>query len=203
MKCCQFPNCNRPFKARGLCNGHYRQWQRGGTLTPLHLTNRPDGSPPRIICDESPCPNPRLSGQCHIFRGGRDSLGYGQVRIDGKMVRVHQHIWQTVNGPVPAGLELDHQCRVPPCCNEDHLRAVTHQVNCTENIVGAGWQLEAAKTHCPQGHEYTPTNTYRNPNGHRKCRACRKNKRHRRTAECREAAERLREEAKCCLNDTP
>lgn len=32
------------------------------------------------------------------------------------------------------------------------------------------------KTHCPQGHEYTPENTYTRPNGKRECRTCRKAK---------------------------
>jgi hypothetical protein len=27
-------------------------------------------------------------------------------------------------------------------------------------------------THCPHGHEYTPENTYRAPNGHKFCRTC-------------------------------
>lgn len=36
---------------------------------------------------------------------------------------------------------------------------------------GLGWR--SSLTHCPQGHEYTPENIYRNPKtGHRMCRAC-------------------------------
>lgn len=33
---------------------------------------------------------------------------------------------------------------------------------------------QRAKTHCPQGHEYTPENTYTYPKGGRSCRACRR-----------------------------
>ena len=32
----------------------------------------------------------------------------------------------------------------------------------------------AARTHCPQGHEYDESNTYRNADGHRACRACKR-----------------------------
>jgi hypothetical protein len=32
--------------------------------------------------------------------------------------------------------------------------------------------LNARKTHCPQGHEYTPENTYVQPKGSRACRTC-------------------------------
>ena len=32
----------------------------------------------------------------------------------------------------------------------------------------------AAKTHCPHGHEYTEENTYIDPKGSRRCRECAK-----------------------------
>jgi hypothetical protein len=32
-------------------------------------------------------------------------------------------------GPVPEGLELDHLCENPPCCNPAHLEPVTHAEN--------------------------------------------------------------------------
>lgn len=44
----------------------------------------------------------------------------------------------------------------------------------TERSSGGDWQ--AAKTHCPNGHRYTPDNTYVFPSdgaGRRRCRACR------------------------------
>lgn len=38
--------------------------------------------------------------------------------------------------------------------------------------VGKGG-VNAAKTHCPRGHEYSSDNTYIQPNGARTCRVCR------------------------------
>ena len=35
-----------------------------------------------------------------------------------------------------------------------------------------GTHNEASKTHCPQGHEYTPENTYMRARGGRACKAC-------------------------------
>lgn len=32
----------------------------------------------------------------------------------------------------------------------------------------------AKRTHCPQGHEYTPENTYRKDDGLRRCKECRR-----------------------------
>lgn len=36
---------------------------------------------------------------------------------------------------------------------------------------------ETQKTHCPNGHPYTPDNTYIDPRGYRNCRTCRANNR--------------------------
>jgi len=44
----------------------------------------------------------------------------------------------------------------------------------TDRSSGGDWQ--AAKTHCPAGHEYTPENIYRFPSDagtRRRCRTCR------------------------------
>lgn len=50
--------------------------------------------------------------------------------------------------------------------NPDHLEPVTHRENALRGInVGM-------KTHCVNGHEYTPENTRTTPNGRRRCRAC-------------------------------
>jgi hypothetical protein len=57
--------------------------------------------------------------------GGR----YGGIRRDGRTSPVHRVAWEAVNGPVPAGLELDHLCRNHRCVRPDHLEAVTHLEN--------------------------------------------------------------------------
>jgi hypothetical protein len=37
-----------------------------------------------------------------------------------------------------------------------------------------GVNVNANKTHCPQGHEYSDDNTYTYPDGRRDCKACRR-----------------------------
>lgn len=171
-KPCAFDGCDGLAKAKGLCHIHYCQQWEGKPLTPIKRC-RKRNVPLVIPFDEVPCPRSDLEGPCHIFRGQKVGYGYGRISVGGRGVLVHRYVWERTHGPIPQGLEIDHQCRNYACCNAKHLRLVTHQVNSTENIVGAHWQLLAAKTHCPRGHEYTPENTRKRPGrGGRDCREC-------------------------------
>lgn len=67
---------------------------------------------------------------CWLWPGALTSSGYGVLTVRaGGTSRVHLRIWQHYNGPVPAGSELDHICRVRRCCNPDHLEPVTRSAN--------------------------------------------------------------------------
>lgn len=85
-------------------------------------------------------------------------------------VPAHRFSYETFIGPVPEGLELDHLCRNTRCVNPEHLEPVTHKVNMQRSSTFSA--ENAAKTHCPRGHEYSDTNIwwYR---GRRYCRVCR------------------------------
>jgi hypothetical protein len=103
------------------------------------------------------------SGDCWVWTGSLNHLGYARFFVTiapRQRVSLGAHVWawQMVNGPVPEGKELDHLCRNRACVRPDHLEAVTHH----ENVL-RGETLAAAnvrKTHCPQGHPYSPENTY-------------------------------------------
>lgn len=68
---------------------------------------------------------------------------------------VHRVTYETLVGPVPDGLELDHRCLLKLCCNPEHLEAVTHQ----ENVDRAAPHEGRPKwTECKYGHELTEDN---------------------------------------------
>lgn len=107
------------------------------------------------------------SGDCWLWTKALDPAGYAFIGIDGQGVRAHRWAWESVNGPIPEGLEIDHLCRVRHCVNPDHLEPVTH----AENMIRAA-EARIPPTHCIRGHEFTPENTMTPPSGGRKCRAC-------------------------------
>ena len=127
---------------------------------------------------------PRLDGYlgngCWIWSGRRKSNGYGVVDlpIPGKgPALVHRVAWIAIHGALEAGLVLDHAgaagCRNVACANPDHLDPVTPYVNNMITSTGP-FAMNAAKTHCPKGHELTPGNNRlaSQREGQRACRAC-------------------------------
>lgn len=110
---------------------------------------------------------------CWEFIGSRVGLGYGRIGWNGRLWLAHRVTYTLLVGPIPDGLEIDHLCKNKPCCNPDHLEAVTRSENVKRGSQ-SDWRAayELAKHHCPAGHPYDALNTYFTPQGHRQCRIC-------------------------------
>lgn len=138
------------------------------------------------MCDpyESPDPIERrfwpyvdASGDCWEWTGGCNSLGYGQfhhsydaVAKTSKKLFAHRYAYESLVGPIPADLVLDHLCRNPSCVNPDHLQPVTLSEN---NRRGFGWMArQRHQTICKHGHPFEGDNVGRHKDGTRYCRAC-------------------------------
>lgn len=106
---------------------------------------------------------------CIIWTGNADTSGYGRLKIHGRHQRVHRLAYELARGPIPAGLQIDHLCRVRECANPDHMEPVTGKENLRRSPLYC-----ANKTHCPQGHPYAGDNLYVARCGARHCRACKR-----------------------------
>jgi hypothetical protein len=112
---------------------------------------------------------PEPNTGCWLWTASCNEKGYGLFGWDRKTTKTHRITYLTLVGPVPAGLELDHKCRVRSCCNPAHLEPVTHQVNAQRGAVGRRFR---ERTSCSKGHEYTEQNTRIDNDGSRVCREC-------------------------------
>ena len=125
---------------------------------------------------------------CWWFTGCLDKSGYGHLGVAGKVKMAHRVAYEELIGPIPKDRELDHtchkkeECRGGPtcphrrCCNPRHLEPVDHLENtrrghCDRGLM-VGVEIKKSKTHCPQGHEYTPENTHLDKRKGRHCLKC-------------------------------
>jgi len=111
--------------------------------------------------------------ECWEWQGCRHPMGHGRfVPSTGKHIYAHRFSYIERFGEIPEGLVIHHKCFNPPCVNPAHLEAISHGDNLKAGPKGPAFEL-SRRTHCPQGHEYTPENTVRKKSSWgRECRAC-------------------------------
>jgi hypothetical protein len=174
---------------RGLCPRHYARFKRHGD--PLVCKKLPPGSEPYdSILKHGVLP----WGECLIYQGKTNGAsGYGMTY--GKLL-AHRVVYEKWWGAITPGMWIDHICHNEAasrgecrgglgcphrkCINPGHLRLKSPSRNSLDS------PLHGGKTHCLHGHEYTPENTYIQPQsrGHGMGRVCR---------ECRRDQSRLRQ----------
>jgi hypothetical protein len=183
QRTCSIEGCEKTYLANGFCSLHYQRAKSGTSMTaPPHHAIRVMGSVLErfwaYVDKNGPIPAhaPHL-GPCMLWTGAPEKDGYGRLGVDGKTLKAHRLAYELFVGPIPDGLAPDHLCRTPSCVKavaDDHGPAHLELVTPRENTLrGVGPSAtNARKTHCWQGHEFTPENTYTTPTGGRSCREC-------------------------------
>lgn len=161
---CYVDGCKERCVGRGLCKLHYYRWKRTGD---------PVATPRFCSLDERFWRYVNKTETCWIWTGAL-SKGYGCFVVQQrptKCVRAHRYSYESIVGPIPDGLTIDHLCGNKSCVNPSHLEPVTIRVNVLRN--NGPTAKNAAATHCKHGHPFDEVNTYiyKNKNA-RKCRAC-------------------------------
>lgn len=127
MKVCEFNGCEKPHDANGLCGGHRQQRRNGKALSPLTGHSLTAGMTTRERFQFYV--NIKSDG-CWNWTGTRDRYGYGQLGINGQMVKAHRLSFSWANPDIDiTGVEVDHICHTPSCVNPEHLRTATRKQN--------------------------------------------------------------------------
>jgi hypothetical protein len=111
---------------------------------------------------------------CWIWTGATGGHGVHVYGVYGETT-AHKWSYEYFVGPVPDGLVVDHFfCENKMCVNPWHVEPTTQRENLLRSPITLN-SINTAKTHCINGHEFTPENTYISPtNGQRVCRACKR-----------------------------
>lgn len=173
---CIVDECKNVAFARGWCRTHYTRWYDTGSVElgvrPPHRTNYTT-----TPIEERFWQKVEKGPDHWMWTGGTTTLGYGTIwdydRQRNSMA--HRVSWEIAYGQkIPEGLVIDHLCRIPGCVNPRHLQVVSISENTSRGLAPImGGLHNSRKTHCPQGHEYTPENTYIYERGIGQSRVCR------------------------------
>ncbi len=170
-------DCGGDHYSRDLCSRCYMRRWRKGTLGEVREYLR---WPENLLQRMEPQPN-----GCIHYTGTIDSNGYGKSTFPAGD-SAHRAAYELFVGPIPDGFTIDHECHNADetcvggptclhrrCVNWEHLSAKPSADNTKASDRSTG-SINAAKTHCIHGHEYTPENTYVSPGrpGSRECRKC-------------------------------
>lgn len=154
---CTAKGCDREAVGDGHCLMHYKRVRNSGTPEGFTLERR--------FFDHITHEDER---GCWVWDKPHPESGYGQLGGS----RAHRWSYEFFRVEIPSGLELDHLCRNRACVNPWHLDPVPTVVNVLRGVGPAA--INARKTHCLRGHEFTEVNIYRAPSrpNARICRAC-------------------------------
>lgn len=151
---CAVDGCDQPRRRREWCGRHHRRWLKHGDVNRVDRPGlREEVRFAKMVMPGLPSDYRPDLGPCLLFTGSHNGNGYGQFRYNGHGGYAHRYAWERVNGPIPAGLTVDHLCMVRCCVEITHLELVDGPTNTRRGI--------DARTMCKNGmHERIPENQY-------------------------------------------
>jgi hypothetical protein len=120
---------------------------------------------------------------CWVWIGKISNNGYGRFFTEGKSTAAHRYLYALKNGPFGNNQFALHKCDNRPCVNPDHIFVGSKKDNFYDSVAkGRQPLLNPYKTHCKNGHEFSPNNVrfhFKGATRHRACKACARDAYHR------------------------
>lgn len=168
--------CGLPtvLEARGLCSRCYQLLRNHGEIDRYPTVLKTLDEWIALIDTSDP-------DACWPWPGPMNTNGYGNAGGP-----AHRAVYERMVGPIPKGQQIDHACHNESGCSGGttcpHRRCVNWVKHLEPTTAGENLlrspntfnAINAARTHCPQGHEYSSANTTHR-NGRRHCKQCDRN----------------------------
>lgn len=131
MPTCSIEGCDKPTKARGWCNAHWKRWIRHGDPLAGAAAN---GEPMRFLLDTA---MPFTGDGCLEWPFAKNQYGYGIVTYEGKASVVTRLICALTNGNAESNLDAAHSCGNGHlgCCNPRHISWKTRAANKADTVL--------------------------------------------------------------------
>jgi hypothetical protein len=172
----------------------YGEWQAiGRFLVTIQQSPRSQFLLPKINFNGPLARHRPDLGHCWIWTAATNRFGYGKFSTGTRVLGAHRWIYTQIHGDLPSTTPLDHfACSNRPCVRPDHLKPVSMRENTLRSDTNP-FAVNAARTHCANGHEFTEENTYwwysaDRVAPHRRCQTCAK--RHNKNTDERRKRER-------------
>lgn len=164
---CVIESCGRRAErgAEQLCAGHRTRLRVHGDVLADVPIRRGTSDEERLMAKVAK----DTETGCWLWQAQTDKNGYGRTSLKACPVPAHRAMWAVLRGPIPAGMQVDHLCRVPACVNPEHLELVTPKENSARRVR----KPRPPRTECKKGHPL---------NEHGRCLTCNRESYRRRRA---------------------
>jgi HNH endonuclease/AP2 domain len=137
---CSLDDCERRVMARSWCRAHYLRWWKygdpiGGAPLRDERVKLPVAERFWSKVNRNGPTAAHMETNCWQWTAYTNPKGYGIFHTY-RPVMAHRFAYELVNGPIPAGMQIDHRCLNSACVNPAHLRLATNKQN-AEHKCGA------------------------------------------------------------------